>query len=148
MPQWTFTLLGSEHIIGYPLTKYTIRPFHDHDLTHNTPEATQRKKWNKKLSSVRIKIEHAFRRLKGRFPILRDFPAIDMLNTYHTIEALLILYIILEAVADDAESIEDYASGNGTRDGWEDNGRAEEMIDRPGLEYAKGLRRRKLLLNL
>ena len=71
-----------------------------------------------------------------------------MLNTYHTIEALLILYNILEAVADDAESIEDYASGNGTRDGGEDNGRAEEMIDHPGLEYAKGLQRRKLLLNL
>ena len=71
-----------------------------------------------------------------------------MLNTYRTIEALLILYNILEAVADNAESIKDYTGGNGTRDGREDNGRAEEMIDCPGLEYAKGLQCRKLLLNL
>jgi hypothetical protein len=149
-------------VSGYPLTLHTVRTFHDHDLTDNPTEASRWKKWNKKLSSVRIAIEHAFGRLKGWFPILRDFPAVDMQNTYRTIEALLILHNILETIADDVEELEDYFGRdnlcvvppreNGGNDGGNGNeatvAGAGGTARRPNTEYAKGLKRRKLLLDL
>lgn len=61
-------------VVGYPLTKYSIRPFHDHDLTSDPDEARRRKAWNCKFSSLRVRIEHVFGRLKGRFPYLRCIP--------------------------------------------------------------------------
>lgn len=81
---------------GYPLTTFSIRPFNDYDLTGNPTEAAQRKAWNRQLSSVQIFVEHAFGRLKGRFPYLRFMPGRNMTEMYRIIEALMIVHNILE----------------------------------------------------
>ena len=105
-----FYLLISQ---GYPLTRYTIRPFADFDLTNNAAEADRRKRWNRSLSSLRIAVEHAFGRLKGRFPILRSFRGHQLEPIFKTVEALLILHNILESIGDDPKLIEGF---NGEED--------------------------------
>ncbi|EPQ55388.1 hypothetical protein GLOTRDRAFT_9880, partial [Gloeophyllum trabeum ATCC 11539] len=92
---------------------YSIRPFADHDLTNDPEEAARRTRWNAKLSSLRIAVEHCFGRLKGRFPILRHFPGHDLDYIFRQIEAMFILHNILEAYGDDPETIEGY---NGRED--------------------------------
>ena len=74
--------------LGYPLTKISIRPFANYDLTSNPVVAERRKKWNRRLSSLRISVEHAFGRLKGRFPYLREITGTDLTETYRFVEAL------------------------------------------------------------
>ncbi|KAG2067777.1 hypothetical protein BDR04DRAFT_951972, partial [Suillus decipiens] len=87
---------------------FSIRPFHDHDLTNNPEEASCRKKWNKKLSSLRIFIEHAFGRLKGCFLILCGMPGRDLEVIYKTLEALMVIHNILEGLQDDPLTIFDF----------------------------------------
>ncbi|PPQ98190.1 hypothetical protein CVT26_003236 [Gymnopilus dilepis] len=144
----------SDSTKGYPLTPFSIRPFHLHDLTNNLEEATRRKRWNRNLSSVRIFVEHAFGRLKGRFPILRGMPGRNILEMQKMVEALMILHNILEERGDDPTTI---AGFNGLEDRHvgevldgpqpveaapvEDNGENDEL-------YRQGLHRRKLLVNL
>jgi hypothetical protein len=100
-------------LLGYPLTRCTIRPFADHDLTNNAAKARRRKKWNVKLSSARVHVEHAVGRLKGRFRILRNIPGYDIDQVYKTVESLLILHNILEELGDDPDTIEGF---NGEED--------------------------------
>ncbi|KAI4467996.1 hypothetical protein MML48_2g00010101 [Holotrichia oblita] len=59
----------NEHLIGdsaYPLTPYLITPYRDNGHLTNI-----QKYFNRKLSSNRIRIEHAFGLLKGRFRCLQ-----------------------------------------------------------------------------
>ncbi|RPD57564.1 hypothetical protein L226DRAFT_457808 [Lentinus tigrinus ALCF2SS1-7] len=64
-------LADSISLLGYPLTQYSVRPFQQYDITNDPAEAAIRKEWNRRLSSLRVTIEHVFGRLKGRFPYLR-----------------------------------------------------------------------------
>jgi hypothetical protein len=51
--------------------------------------------FNRRLSSVRIVIEHTFGLFKGRFPCLRGLgPHTSMQEIYRTIEALIVLHNI------------------------------------------------------
>ena len=74
-------------LLGYPLSKFTIRPFAANDLTNDPQESRTRRKFNFMLSHLRIKIEHAFGMLKGRFPALRAMPGYDLNAIYTAIEA-------------------------------------------------------------
>nr|XP_018917678.1 PREDICTED: putative nuclease HARBI1 [Bemisia tabaci] len=62
---WQTMLPKDSHFLGdkaYPSLNYLVVPFkNDGQMT------PQRKAFNKKLSKVRVKIEHAFGRLKGIF---------------------------------------------------------------------------------
>jgi hypothetical protein len=93
---------------GYPLSQYTVRPFGDHDLTDDPVESSRRKRFNVALSSKRQAVEHAFGRLKGRFPILRWLPGYRMDKIYKTVQSLLVLHNILEQFGDDPGAIPDY----------------------------------------
>lgn len=104
---------------GYPLTKFTIRPFAEYDLTNDPVESRARKLWNQDLSHIRIAIEHAFGLLKGRFPILRNFPGHDLLNIYRTIQACMVLHNILIDLDDDTDDMDDF-DGNDTGTGAND----------------------------
>ncbi|RDX50634.1 hypothetical protein OH76DRAFT_1348451, partial [Lentinus brumalis] len=131
---------------------YTIRPFNDYDLTNNVQEARTRRRFNRRLSSLRIFVEHAFGRLKGRFPVLRCMPGKDIDMIYRSVESLMIIHNIVERFNDDPTDIEAY-------DGEEDDDvdevrgeaaaqlRADADMDNDEL-YASGVYRRKWILDL
>ena len=135
---------------GYPLTQHSIRPFNEYEITSHRGVAAIRRRWNRRLSSLRIFVEHAFGRLKGRFPILRRVTIRDLDRTYKLLESLLVLHNILEERGDDPESIEGY---NGVDDEHiefqqlidEDDVHVERDADR---DYRMGILRRKLLVDL
>lgn len=138
-------------MIGYPLTKYSIRPFSDYDLTNDRDEAEWRKLWNQKLSSLRVAIENTFGRLKGRFPCLRNFAVRDIENAYRIIEALFVIHNIVEALGDDPDEDNGYTSADDS-DVESDEGNAHrrdahEMLNDDEL-YRTGVARRKGLLDL
>ncbi|THU93414.1 hypothetical protein K435DRAFT_670200, partial [Dendrothele bispora CBS 962.96] len=130
---------------------FTIRPFSDEDLTTNPAEAARRSKWNRALSSLRIFVEHAFGRLKGRFPILRCMPGRILSFMYRLLVGLMILHNILEGLRDDPEQIKGF---NGAEDPFVSSGLGtvgQEVNERDTrLEgdafYRTGLYRRKLLM--
>lgn len=131
--------------IGYPLTKWSIRPFNDFDLTNRPEEAAIRKRWNRKLSSLRIFVEHAFGRLKGRFPYLRAIPNTNLDEIFHTIEALLVIHNILEMRNDDPYTIPGFDVGDE-----EDIGDViGDAYDEMGADdmHRQGLLRRKVLVD-
>ncbi|RPD54683.1 hypothetical protein L226DRAFT_464547 [Lentinus tigrinus ALCF2SS1-7] len=94
--------------VGYPLTKYTIQPFNDYDLTNNVQEARFRHHFNCHLSSLCIFVKHAFGRIKGCFSILRCMPGNDINIIYKTVEALMIIHNIVECFNDNPTDIEGY----------------------------------------
>jgi hypothetical protein len=102
------------------------------------------------LSPLRIAVEHAFGRLKGRFQILRSFCGHHLPPIYKTIEALLVLHNILESIDDDPEMIEGFngKEDDGVRETLREMRRqnnAGDMHTRDQL-YATGVLRRKILL--
>lgn len=126
-------------------------------MTNNAREAKRRRNFNYQLSKLRIKVEHAFGMLKGRFPSLRAMPGTDLTRIFMAIEALFVIHNILMERGDDPTEIEGY---NGVEDlalygpaGLDDD---EEVLQRAhrinGLIsndlYRTGLYRRKLLLEL
>ena len=134
------------------MTWFSIRPFCDNDLTDNPIEATRRKHWNRTLSSLRIFVEHAFGRLKGRFPILRAIPGRNLSSMYRLIEALLVVHNILETYGDDPTTI---AGFNGREDDavLDIHHQRQHRDDQVGEVngdnlYRMGLLRQKLLVNL
>lgn len=104
---------SSLYFTGYPLTKYSIRPFADYDITNDPAESAERKQWNSQLSHLRVAVENAFGRLKGRFPCLRNLPGHDVREMFRTVEALLIVHNIVEEFGDDPTNIEGF---NGIED--------------------------------
>lgn len=134
------TVLG----IGYPLTKFSIRPFADNELTNDPAEAHQRKAWNRHLSRVRVAVENAFGRLKGRFPSLRNMPGHNIDEMYRTIEALLIVHNIVEEFGDDPTKISGF-NGDEDPDVYEIFRPPPIRMDDDAF-YRTGLLRRKHLL--
>lgn len=149
-------------ILGYPLTKFTIRPFAEHDLTNDPLEARARKRWNYDLAHLRVRIEHSYGRLKGRFPLLRCMTGENLEVMWRTIEACLIMHNILSELGDDPATIEGF---NGLEDEIEDENEVDEnmqnnlnvgervrqsTVNRMAEEelYRTGLFRRKELLRL
>ena len=64
----------------------------------NTVLTRAEKKFNKALTSYRVKNEHAFRTLKGKFPIvLKEIRKDKLINSQHTILATVVLYNILKS---------------------------------------------------
>ncbi|EPS94762.1 hypothetical protein FOMPIDRAFT_1129721, partial [Fomitopsis schrenkii] len=128
---------------------YTIRPFNDHDLTSDPTEARRRKKFNKRLSQLRIAVEHAFGRLKGRFPALRAMHGRKLGDIYRAVEALMIIHNILERRSDDPRRIPRF-NGREDRDRDGVRGRAAEEMElweSDDAMYRAGLYRRKQLLD-
>ena len=115
-------------------------------------EARIRRRFNRRLSSLRIFVEHAFGRLKGRFPILRCMSACNVDEAYQIVEALMVTHNILERLNNDPSDIEDF---NDEEDDDIDMVRgqaaAELLVDEGVNEdtlYATGLYRRKWLLDM
>ncbi|KAL5495700.1 hypothetical protein ACEPAI_1164 [Sanghuangporus weigelae] len=138
---------------GYPLTKFTIRPFTDSDLTNDEDESRRRRDFNFKLSHLRICIEHSFGMLKGRFLALRCMPGTDLHVIFTVIEALMVIHNLLIDFGDDPTLIEDYDGVDDltrTRDETGDGNRQAQEINNFGEIdlYRTGLYRRKQLLNL
>ena len=60
-------------VAGYPSSPYLVRPFDANELAreesaHRRERMTQ---FNYELSRVRVRVEQAYGRLKGRFPSLK-----------------------------------------------------------------------------
>ena len=128
------------------MTQYSIRPFSDYDLTNDADEATEQKIWNVKLSCLRVAVENAYGRLKGRFPCLRALRGHKVHDMYCFIESLLIVHNIIEEFGDDPEDISGF---NGLEDPWVDevfHGAPERLNDDD--LYRTGLYRQKQLLEL
>ncbi|TFK78544.1 hypothetical protein K466DRAFT_507143 [Polyporus arcularius HHB13444] len=137
--------------VGYPLTQYSIRPFQETDLTNDPEERALREEFNFKLSRLRVRIEHVFGRLKGRFPYLRYIYGFKTKHVYYIIEALLVVHNFLELRRDVAERIPHY---NGREDDdvqevLEDAfGRNRDRVQVSSSQLRRmGIARRKELLN-
>lgn len=81
-------------LLGYPSSPFTVRPFDEPEIAAASDENKQRMRaFNRRLSSVRIVIEHTFGLFKGRFPSLRAMgPHQNIQDLYKTIEALMVLH--------------------------------------------------------
>ena len=100
-----YLIKAAKHFLGYPLTKYSIWPFSDFDLTNDNAEAADRKQWNVSLSRLRVAVKNAFGCLKGCFLSLRNLPGHNIDEMFRTIEALLIVHNIVEEFGDDPKTI-------------------------------------------
>jgi hypothetical protein len=99
-----------------PLTKFTIQPFSEYDLTNDPEEKSKRCHFNRDLSHICVRVEHAFGILKGRFMALRGLRGRDLAQMWGFIEAPLVIHNILTEYGDDPYEIEGF---NGQED--EDN---------------------------
>jgi hypothetical protein len=92
---------------GYPSSPYVLRPFTEPEVNGQlAAEKARRRKFNKRLSSQRIIVEHTFGMLKGRFPSLKDLPPEqDIRDTYRVVEALFTLHNMCIDLGDTPESI-------------------------------------------
>ncbi|PPQ84672.1 hypothetical protein CVT24_002738 [Panaeolus cyanescens] len=141
-----------EYIIvdkGYPLTKFSIRPFNDYDLTKNPRKAAIRKKWNQALSGLRIFVEHAFGRLKAQFPWLQCLPGRNLDDIYRTIEALMVIHNILEDFEDedsDSDSSSSTSSSSSSSTKEEDDRNDDDDALDDNVLYLQGVYRRKELV--
>lgn len=81
-------------ITGYPSSPYTLRPFTEPEIDEVAgAERERRKQFNQLLSSIRIRVEHAFGMLKARFPALYSLtPALNIDDTYRHIHAMMVLH--------------------------------------------------------
>lgn len=87
-----------------------MRPFSEPEITKASANDQDRmRKFNRRLSSVQISIEHAFGILKGQFLSLRVMgPHDNVQEIYCVIEALIILHNICLEHNDQPEDIYDY----------------------------------------
>jgi len=99
------SIICTDTFTGYPLTKFSICPFSDFNLTNDPDEAMDHKQWNQSLSKVHVVIETAFGWLKGRFPCLHNMPGHDIDQVFCTIKALMIIHNIVEEFGDNPETI-------------------------------------------
>ncbi|THU98346.1 hypothetical protein K435DRAFT_599927, partial [Dendrothele bispora CBS 962.96] len=90
-------------------TPYTVRPFSEPELARASEmDHRHMKRFNVRLSQIRIRVEHAFGQLKGRFPSLRCMGAhLDTKEVYEVIEALIILHNMCLYYRDEPEQIKD-----------------------------------------
>ena len=140
--------------LGYPLTKFTIRPFADHDLTNDPAEASACHHFNRELSHLHVRVENAFGILKGQFLALCTFTGHNIRQMWMFVESLLILHNILQEFGDDPYDIEgfngqeedDPSPPNEAESVLVDGARGRNRISENVL-YQTGLVRRKGLLN-
>jgi len=114
-----------KNFIGYPSSPYVIRQFDEPDIATATPENQHRmRQFNKRLSSIRIVSEHAFRMLKGHFLSLKEMGKHkNIQDMYKAIEVMMILHNICIDWDDQPEQIWGYDP----LDHWGDN--EEDLVD-------------------
>lgn len=106
-------------------------------MPRNVGEVRKRQRWNARLSSLRISIEHAFGLLKKRFPVLRSLPGRRVPVMITIVEVCMILHNILiqfgdnpddldEIVLEDAEAQEAAAEARHAAEEEERDGRWED----------------------
>jgi hypothetical protein len=81
--------------LGFFVSPYTVRPYEKRDLVPptSTRDIRRRKAFNKRLSSARVCVEHAFGLLKKRFPAVNLMgTSVEIETTYRVLEALLALH--------------------------------------------------------
>jgi hypothetical protein len=143
---------------GYMSTPYTIRPFDEPELREAQAFPYTRKRmklFNKRLSSVRISVEHAFGILKGRFHSLKDMgPHQEMATVYRVLEAMLILHNMCIQFGDRPEDVWSFELQDELTEAHEngDNVVVDEEEDIPGIEtraYLKqwGREKRNIILD-
>jgi hypothetical protein len=107
-----------------------------------------RKQWNQKLSGLRIFVEHAFGRLKGRFPYIQCIPGRNLEEIYRTIEALLVIHNILEDLDDDPSAITDVdLMSQENEPDTAETGTLTNRTQNEDILYSQGVYRRKLLVD-
>lgn len=114
-----------------------IRPFDERDIGNaSATDVTRMRQFNKRLSSIRIASEHAFGRLKGRFPSLKEMGSHKNIeDMYKAIEAMMILHNICIDWGDHPEDIWDFDAS----DNWADDEEIEEVdADVPGCQDIEG----------
>ncbi|KIL55497.1 hypothetical protein M378DRAFT_90850, partial [Amanita muscaria Koide BX008] len=91
---------------------YTIRPFDETEVrSSDQPTQKRMRAFNKRLSGVRIEVEHAFGLLKGRFRSLKEMgPHADIQEMYKAIESLLILHNMCIDYGDEPEDNWEFAT--------------------------------------
>ncbi|KAH8916389.1 hypothetical protein BT69DRAFT_1228547 [Atractiella rhizophila] len=102
------------HILdpGYTISPICIRPFSADDLGHSPHERARRKRFNYLLSSKRIGVEHAFGRLKVRFPGLMLMAGRHIDEIYEVILPLMAIHNICIDFGDKADDLPDYQELN------------------------------------
>jgi len=80
--------------LGYPSSPYLLRPYSEPELDgYYGHELQRRRAFNRRLSSIRIYIEHVFGLLKSRFQSLRQLGRHeDIQQTYRVIQALMVAH--------------------------------------------------------
>ena len=73
-----------------------MRPFDEQEVSSKPPaERVHMREFNRRLSSIRIKSEHAFGLLKGCFPALKEMGRHENIqDAFKAIEALMIIHNI------------------------------------------------------
>jgi hypothetical protein len=94
---------------GYPSTPYTLRPFAENKMTPYPEEKAQHRAFNKALSSMGIKFEHAFGLVKGQFQSLKELGVPNNLDDmYYAVVAMMVLHNLCLNLGDHPESIKDF----------------------------------------
>lgn len=108
---------------GYPSSPCVLHPFTEPEVNGQPAnEKARRRKFNKRLSSQRIIVEHTFGILKGRFPSLKDLPPEqDIRDTYRVVEALLTLHNMCIDLGDAPDLIPLFDNSDPDRDDSEDD---------------------------
>ena len=111
-------------LAGYPFSPYTLCPFTEPEIESQSPiEQVRRRQFNRQLSSICIRVEHAFGKLKGRFPALKDLNlAQDINDTYRDVQAMMFLHNLCINLGDEPECIPFF-------DGQEDGSKDDEAVD-------------------
>lgn len=95
-----------------------LRPFTEPEIRDQPlQEKSRRRKFNQRLSSIRITVEHAFGALKGRFPSLKDLPPEQNIqDTYRLMQALFALQNLCIDLGDCPEQIPFFDPSNPDQD--------------------------------
>lgn len=111
---------------AYMSSPFTLRPFDEREILKASQlDARRMRSFNQRLSRSRIWSEHAFGKLKGRFRSLKCFAVHDtMMETFTTIEALLILHNICIDFGDQPEWILNFDTDK--QDGWDSDSDMED----------------------
>ena len=99
-----------------------LRPYSEPELDgHYGAELQRRRAFNRRLSSIRIYIEHTFGLLKSRFQSLRKFGRHeDIQQTYRVIQALMVVHNLCIDLGDHPMEMGDVGDNAEEEDRWED----------------------------
>lgn len=113
---------------GYPSSPWAIHPFSEPEIT-TAPADIQplMRRFNFRLSSVRIASEHAYGMLKGRFLLLKEMGKhADIQDIYKAIETLIVIHNICIDWGDKPEDIWSFDPKESWANGEDDNEDEEE----------------------